>query len=182
MTWALPHQTKGFPLKRAVWAFVRMYVNPLTKNIVPSVAMNAGIRTRATKEPLHKPMTPPRATAVTNAGNTPATFATDTATHAQSAWVEPTDKSNVPAMIAKVMPIAETPTNALWRRTLTKLSTLAKRGVLRPAISQMVMVTTAVPNRSQRRSQSTWLIGLPVAGASGILDLWVCRILKFGGG
>jgi len=83
-------------------------------------------------------------------------------------------------MMAIVIPTAETPTNALCRKTLTRLSVLAKPGVVSPAINQMTTVTTAIPKRSQRRSQSSWLIVLPVAGASGIVGWSVCRMLKAG--
>src|SRR5215472_14645921 len=83
-------------------------------------------------------------------------------------------------MMAMVIPTAETPTNALCRKTLTRLSVLAKPGVVSPAINQMTTVRTAIPKRSQRRSQSSWLIGLPVVGASGIVDWSVCRMFRAG--
>src|SRR6516165_5650 len=146
--------------------------------MVPSVAIKAGIRTSATSEPLQRPTTPPTATAAKKAGNTPAIFATETAIQAQSAWVAPTDKSKVPAMMAIVMPTAETPTNALCRRTLTKFPTLANPGVASPAISQTTTVTTAMPNRSHKRSQSSWFTILAVTESSGISDFSVCSVLK----
>src|SRR5579871_1865554 len=102
---------------------------PRTSTMVPSVVMNGLTPSHAMTSPLARPTTAPAMTPATMPITSPALTIAMAATQPASAAVEPTERSNPPPTITKVMPMAITAMIDDCTRMLVRLSGDRKRSL-----------------------------------------------------
>ena len=103
----------------------------------PSVIRNEGMRSLVVKMPLTKPMEAPvsRPARAPTIQVCPMSLMASAATTPDRAMLEPTDRSNSPETITKVMPTAMIETSAVCRPTLAKFAQLRNTGELSAKIA-----------------------------------------------
>ena len=99
---------------------------PRAINIMPSVAMNGGSRSRVTAMPLAKPHAVPArmpASMPSQTGKPPA-FTARAAVTPASARTDPTDRSMPPVMMTQVAPMPRMAIEVTWSATVSPLPTV----------------------------------------------------------